>query len=52
MPNYTHLIESEYLDIWQCNDCGAYAELKKNIVHYQTCNPGESKRWETEDKEN
>lgn len=59
--NVTHLVEGDYLDIWQCNDCGAYADTEAKIVHYETCRPGESQEWEDyyqgvidhyEDKEN
>lgn len=33
-------------DIFQCNNCGAYASTAKAIQHFPTCKPGESKRWE------
>ncbi len=41
--DYTYIDETE---IWQCNDCGAYADNKEDIVHHKTCELGESKRWE------
>ena len=34
------------VEIWQCNDCGAHADKIKNIKHYDSCTPGESKYWE------
>jgi hypothetical protein len=42
MLNYTNVTKG----VWQCNDCGAYADKKENIVHYDSCQPGESKKWE------
>ena len=33
-------------DICVCNNCGAYAPSEKEIKHYKTCKPGESKKWE------
>lgn len=48
MP-YTY-IETDYPEdgdgVWQCNDCGAYADKKENIQHHSTCVPGEAKKWE------
>lgn len=29
-----------------CNDCGAYAESEKKVVHHKTCKDGESEKWE------
>ena len=29
-----------------CNDCGSYARSESNIIHHETCIPGESKKWE------
>ncbi len=29
-----------------CDDCGAYADKEENVVHHNSCNPGESKKWE------
>lgn len=29
-----------------CNDCGAHGEVQDEIVHYPTCVPGESDRWQ------
>ena len=44
MNEYTNVVEG----VWQCNDCGAHADSKENIVHHDSCTPGESKRWEEE----
>jgi hypothetical protein len=45
--SYTHLNEDDCdLNIYQCNDCGAHADKPENIIHYDTCMPGESKHWE------
>lgn len=41
-----HLVEEDYLDVWQCVDCGAYADTISQVVHHETCIPGESDRWE------
>ena len=42
-------MENEYTyatpGVCQCNDCGAYADTKENIVHHDTCKPGESRKW-------
>lgn len=47
MPNsYIHLVEGDYLDIWQCNDCGAHADTVQEIKHYTACLPGELKKWQ------
>jgi rubrerythrin len=40
---YTYIDDA---DVWQCNDCGAYADKKENIQHHPTCVPGEAKKWE------
>ena len=42
----THLDEDDF-DVWSCNNCGAHS-LKgpEDIRHYDTCTPGECKRWE------
>ena len=45
-PNVQHLVEGDYLDIWQCMDCGAHAKTAEAIQHHATCQPGESKRWQ------
>jgi len=29
-----------------CNDCGAQAPTEAQVVHYPTCEPGESAKWE------
>lgn len=39
--NYTFIDE----DIYQCNDCGAYADKPENIKHHITCIPGDCERW-------
>ena len=45
--NYTHIKEKDAeIDIWTCNDCGAYAKEKEDIKHHDSCNSGESKKWE------
>lgn len=31
---------------FQCNNCGAHARRVSAIQHFDTCKPGESKRWE------
>lgn len=28
-----------------CDDCGAYADKGENVVHHDSCNPGESEKW-------
>ena len=33
-------------DVCVCNNCGAHASSEKEIKHYKTCSPGESKKWE------
>jgi len=44
MNTYTYIEEA---DVTQCNDCGAHAKTQEGVVHHKTCNPGESKKWET-----
>ena len=34
------------VDKWQCVNCGAIADTVQQIVHYQGCKPGETKKWE------
>jgi len=29
-----------------CNDCGAFSIKPKEVKHYNSCKPGESKKWE------
>ena len=41
-----HSYTNVYEDIWQCDDCGAYANSKDKIVHYESCQAGESEKWE------
>jgi len=45
MPNleYTRIPEA---NVYQCNDCGAYAEDPREVEHHATYTPGESKKWE------
>jgi hypothetical protein len=31
--------------VYQCIDCGAFADKKEMVQHYSTCNPGEAQRW-------
>jgi len=33
-------------DMWQCNNCGAYATTREAIQHHSTCKPGEAEYWE------
>ena len=42
MNEYTNVVKH----VWQCNDCGAHADSKENVVHHGSCTPGESKKWE------
>ena len=35
-----------------CNDCGACAPTEAMVIHYDTCTPGESKKWEKHHSEN
>ena len=44
--NIQHLVEEDYLDIWQCMDCGAHAKTAEKIEHHDSCKAGESKQWE------
>jgi len=37
---------TEIEGIWQCNDCGAYADVKDEITHYDSCTPGDCDKWE------
>ena len=39
--SYTQVEE----DIWQCDDCGAFAPTKEAIDHYKSCKPGECEYW-------
>ena len=42
---YTHVEASGLVcGLYQCNDCGATAYLKRLVEHYPTCKPGQ--RWE------
>lgn len=35
---FTHIKEPDCdLDIWQCDDCGAYADKREDIEHFDTC---------------
>ena len=43
---YTHIVDEEAeVDIWTCNDCGAFATEIRHIRHHSTCKPGESEKW-------
>jgi hypothetical protein len=39
-------------NLYQCNDCGAYSEDPREVKHFATCKPGESKYWEKFYEEN
>jgi predicted RNA-binding Zn-ribbon protein involved in translation (DUF1610 family) len=42
-------MDNEYTQIdeyFVCNDCGAHSTSQETIIHFETCNCGESKRWE------
>ena len=39
---YTHMKD---LDLYACNDCGAYGSTPAKIVHYENCQPGCSEYW-------
>lgn len=39
---YTFIDDVGYV----CNDCGAWAEEQDEVVHYPSCSPGESARWQ------
>ncbi len=39
---YTHIEDVGYV----CDDCGAWGEVKDEIVHYPSCEPGCSARWQ------
>ena len=41
--SYTYL---EDVPIVVCGDCGATAFTKERVRHYDSCEPGSSKRWE------
>jgi rubrerythrin len=43
---YTNITEGLDLSVWVCNNCGAFAETKEQVRHFETCKAGESKRWE------
>ena len=45
MAEVTHIKEYD-IDVYVCNNCGAFAESIKDIQHYTTCTPGEAKHWE------
>ena len=40
--NYTQVTKG----VITCNDCGAFAGRIQDIIHYNSCRSGESKRWE------
>ncbi len=39
------VIETEYGNFYNCNNCGAHAEDPKDIKHHSSCKKGESKYW-------
>ncbi len=44
---YTHIDpDNPEDDIVVCNDCGASGESEDEIVHYPSCTPGMSARWQ------
>ena len=53
MSNIIHIEEKECdLDIYQCIDCGAYADKENDIKHHDSCTEGEAKKWENFYKNN
>ncbi len=40
--SYTFIEDVGYI----CNDCGAHAEHEDEVVHYPSCSPGMSARWQ------
>jgi rubrerythrin len=40
------VIETEFGNIYTCDNCGATAESAAAIQHHPSCKPGESKFWE------
>ena len=44
-PDVTY-IDDDLAPVWQCNDCGAYAKRIEDIKHFDSCKPGESRRWQ------
>ncbi len=43
---YTKIDMDEGEAIYVCNDCGAYGDAEDEVVHHQTCHPGESAYWQ------
>lgn len=43
MPDVTFIDEVE---VYVCDNCGAFADMVADIKHYKTCTPGEAKYWE------
>lgn len=39
----THL---EDIGVHVCDNCGAHSDEIKTITHYDSCTPGEAKKWE------
>jgi len=39
-------IHIEEAGVHQCINCGAYAKEIDQIKHYESCKPGEAKKWE------
>lgn len=47
LHSYTEVdTECDIGNIISCNDCGAFASRKEDVVHYDTCKPGESEYWQ------
>ncbi len=45
---YTNVVDEseDFGPVWSCNDCGAHANKPKNVKHHNSCNPGESAKWQ------
>ena len=41
------LSQEGFSDVFQCVDCGAYADRPEDVKHHASCIPGESAHWET-----
>jgi len=40
---YTYIEEA---GVWICNDCGSLGPMIEDIIHHDTCERGESEKWE------
>ena len=45
VPDDEYTYEEAPADVWVCNNCGAYAATKEQVVHHKTCKAGEAKFW-------